>query len=646
MSLWNLLEGDLQFIIFGGKGGVGKTTLTAATGLYLAKLANKTLVFSADPAHSLCDSFDLEIGNKITQIADNLYGLEINAKELLEDLKDRYKEAIDEAFSQLLRGIDLPFERKVMRDIMDLSPPGLDELMALSKLNDVIKNREYDVIVIDTAAGAHAIRLLELPHLVNEWIERALRLHDQYRYLAPLEKCRSIVEGLKEDVAKIGTSLMDPKRTAFVVVTIPETMGTCVAEDMIEGLKSCGIPCKGIIINYVIPSGVECEYCVSRRKGQMERLREVYEKFPEYDIIEMPVFPQEVRGTDSLTNFAKALFEGKHEPGLPGRRTKIMEKTLPRITETPRLNLLEKDLMLILFGGKGGCGKTTCSAATGIYMAERGNKTLVLSTDPQRSLSDGFDQKIGGEATPIKGVENLYAVEVDTERLLEEWKEQHKEALLDIVEAATYLNRHDLYEFFEFSLPGMDELIAMVKLVELMKEGEYDLFILDTAPTGHTLRFLELPDMMSNWVKLLMNMRSKTQYITRVFFGRGIRDVADVFLEQTMGDVKRVKVALTSSQNEFIPVTILEDMAIMESERLVKTLNSYQIPVKQTVINRLVPSNPDCPYCASKMKMQQKSLKDVCEKFSDLKIIGMPLFPHEIRGIKDLRIFAKTLFDT
>jgi arsenite-transporting ATPase len=646
MPFQNLLRDCPQFLLFGGKGGVGKTTFAAATGLYLAGLGKKTLVFSVDPAHSLSDSFGFEIRNKITHVTDNLYGLEINAEELLEDLKGRYKEAIDEALSQLLRGIDMPFEREIMRDMMDLSPPGLDELMALSKLNDLIKDREYDHIVIDTAAGAHTIRLLELPHLVNEWMERALRLHDKYRLIAPLEKCRSIIEGLKEDVTNIRISLMDPNRTGFVVVTIPEAMGTYVTEDMIEGLKSCGIPCKGIIINYVVPSGVDCEYCISRRKEQMKRIREIYEKFSEYDIIEMPTFPQEVRGTYSLTNFAKVLFEGKHVPNLPSRRTEDIKRTLPTVVKTPRLNFLEKDLRLILFGGKGGCGKTTCSAATGIYMAERGKKTLVLSTDPQCSLSDSFDQKIGGEATLIKDVKNLYAVEVDTERLLEEWKEQHKEALLDIVEAATYLNRQDLYEFLDLSLPGMDELMALVKLVDLMKEGEYDLFILDTAPTGHTLRFLELPDKMSNWVKLLMKMRSKTQYIMRRFFGRSIRERADVFLEETMGEIERIKVTFMRPQTEFIPVTTLEELAIEETERLVATLKSYGIPVKQIVINGLVPPNPGCPYCTSKIETQRKGLKDVYEKFSSYKIIGMPLFPYEVRGIDALKKFAEALFGT
>jgi arsenite-transporting ATPase len=165
-----------------------------------------------------------------------------------------------------------------------------------------------------------------------------------------------------------------------------------------------------------------------------------------------------------------------------------------------------------------------------------------------------------------------------------------------------------------------------------MKESEYDLFVLGTAPSGRAFRFLEFPDIMSNWVELLMKMQSKTHYIIRTFFGRAIKEKADIFLEQTMSDIQRVKAAFTSTQTEFIPVTILEEMTIRESERLIENLNSYQIPVKQIVINGLVPPNPSCLYYTSKIEIQQKSLKEVYKKIPILKIIGMPPFPNEIRG--------------
>lgn len=640
----DLLKDGRKLILFGGKGGTGKTTCAAATGLYMAQAGKKTLVYSVNPAHCLSDSFGQTIGDRVTPIGgrDTLYGLEINANRLFEELKTTYRDTIDEVLGKMLKeGIDLPFESKVMRDAMNFTPPGVDELMALSKLSDIIKAREYDVIVIDTAAGAHTINLLSMPAQIYEWITMVLRLLDQYRAMMPMRRAKALMEDAKDDIEAMIEILSDPKQTAFVMVTIPEAMGTYVTEDMIAGLRSCGTECRDIVVNLCLPPGVECRYCLARRERQVTEIANVHKKFPDYNIVEVPLLPQEVKGEPGLMNFAKILFEGEYKT--PSLTVDAPDMSPSSIAQTPRLAVRE-DIQLILFGGKGGCGKTTSSAATGIYMAERGKKTLVLSTDPQRSLSDSFDQTIGEEATAIQGIHNLYGVEIDTEKLMSEWLDQHKEAILDIAEAGTYFKKEDLAEFFELSLPGMDEFVALIRLVDLMKEDTYDLFILDTAPTGHTYRLLELPDFMSRWTKLMLEMRSKTQYIVRRFFGRGLKERADIFLQDLKNDIERVRTAFRGTHTEFIPVTILEEMAILESERLVGFLHQYLIPVRQIIINGFVPPNPRCPYCSAKRMSQGKHFGDVCKKFPDLKAVGMPLFPHEMRGIDDLKEFAQALY--
>ena len=642
----DLLESDLKFLIFGGKGGTGKTTCAAATGLAMSNHGRKTLVYSVDRAHSLSDSFNQTIGNKVTKIdkVDNLYALETSAQQLFEDLKGQYREAIEEAFNQVLRGVDLPFEREFMRDIMDLAPPGLDELMALSKLNDIIKTRNYDLIVIDTAAGAHTIRLLQLPQLVEEWIEKALQLHDQYRFIMPLEECRSIIESLREDIATLRQSLVNPLQTVFIPVTIPETMGIYVTEDITKSLRALGIPYKSIIVNYVIPTHVKCDFCTRRRKEQIKRIAEIKQKFRGCTIIEAPLFLEQIRGLESLTNFAETLFEGKHELGSTRLRRGTPTYDLLHNDEKPGLDLSLENIRLVLFGGKGGCGKTTCSAATGVYAAKHGVKTLVLSTDPQRSLSDVFDQPIREDVTPIKGVDGLYALELDAEKLLKAFKNEHREEIMEIVTEATYLDKEDLGEFFELSLPGMDEVTAMVKLIDLTETEGYDLLILDTAPTGHTLRFLELPDMMSKWVKVLFKMRSKAQYIVHTFFGRSMRARSDLFLQKTLNDVRKIKATLSSRKTVFIPVTTLDEMATKESERLIATLRSYKIPIDQLIINRLAPANYDCDYCASKAQAERRVLQDFQKELPDIRFVKIPLFPDEVRGIDKLEDFTKVLF--
>jgi len=649
MSLSDLLGRDVRFVFCGGKGGVGKTIVSAAIGLWTVRHGEKTLIFSTDPAHSLSDAFNVKIGNRLTQIdeAGNLYGFEMSSQKVLEDLKERYRDIIEKALNQFLRrGLDLPFERQLLHDIMDFSPPGLDELMALSKLNDILTDYEFDRVVIDTAAGAHAIRLIELPGIVDKWLETAFRLVKKFENMMSLDEVRLFLLEQRLKLKRLSESVLNPKRAVLVAITIPEALGISVAEHMIKGFKSCGISCTNIIVNFVVPSDVKCNYCLLRRQGQMKRISEIQEKFPECNIIEMPQFPHQVMGIETLSNFAEILFGGNSKPKISSVEAETSKSLLPRIEESPRLGLPDKNL--VLFGGKGGCGKTTCSAATGIYMASHGKKTLVLSTDPQHSLSDSFDQEVGYEITPIKGVNNLYAMEIDAEKLLKEWREENREALIEIAENATYMEREDISQFLDLSLPGMDELMAQRELQRLMRKAEYDLYILDTAPTGHTLRFLELPDMMSKWVRVLVQMHSKTRYILQTFFGRRAQRLQrkpEIFLEQTMRDIDIIKAILKSRNTEFVPVTILEEMAIKESERLLQTLTSYKMQVRQIVCNGINPHNPDCPYCISKREMQQKELQSSCEKFAPYKIVGMPMFPHEIRGIEDLFNFGKVLFE-
>lgn len=652
VSLSYLLKKEsLQLIFFGGKGGVGKTTCASAAGVYAADHGKKTLVFSVDPAPSLSDSFGLKIGEEITEIngIGNLHALEINVEKEYEAFKEKSREEIEEVIAETFGGgFDMPFEREVMRDIMEYSPPGLDELMALTKLNDIVKTREYDLIVVDTAAGTHTIRLLETPDLLHGWVSKALVLLDKYRYVMNLPKSRRLIEDFENDIEWLMEALTNPGRTEFVTVTIPEAMGIQVTEMMLKGLQACKVHAESIVVNYAIPPHLKCGYCTSRRKGQTKRIREIHEKFHIYKIIEVPLFPQQVSGLESLMNFAKVMFEEGYKPKFQTTRAAgVTEGPISSVSKTPRINISSEDLQFILFGGKGGCGKTTSSAATAIHMARLGRRTLVISTDPQHSLPDSFDQRLGDGVTPIQGVDNLYALEIDAEKLFKEWMEKHRGDILEIACGATVFDKDDVAGFFDESLgPGMDEFMALLKIANLMKQGEYDLFILDTAPTGHTLRLLQLPDLMSKWVRLIAKMRSKTQYIVTRFFGRKLRDKADVFLEDLINDVGRVKAILTNQRRtEFIAATTLDEMAIKETERLVASLKSLGIRAEQIIVNGLVPPNLDCEWCASETGMQQKELQDVRRRFSDLKIVEMPLFPHEIRGIDDLTMFGTTLLE-
>ncbi len=637
------LNKNLKLIFFGGKGGAGKTTCAAAAALHVASSNpdKKILVFSTDPAHSLSDSFDQQIGDKETLIkgikANNLYALEINTKKLLEDERQWYKPRIDK---QLRESHQITLEREFMKRAWDLIPPGFDELMSLLKLNDLVEDKEYDIIVVDTAAGAHTIRLLELPEKQGWWLDRALELFSRWsripagvspkiakRHIAPIIEIRDKFKTLDEGLKKLRALFRDSTKSNFILITIPEKMGIDVTTDMMDSLKHCGIAYDTIIVNYII-SSTKCDFCASRRKFQTQHIREIHDKFSDCSIIELPLFPKAVRGKD-LSDFSKVLFGGKHS--IKNFKVKIQGA----YKRTQRLKL-PKDIRFLLFGGKGGVGKTTSSAATGIYMASD-KKVLVISTDPQRYLSDSFDQKLPeSNIAKVNEINNLYALEIDTEKAMNEFKKSHEEEIMQLVAKDI-----DVKDFLDF-VPGMDEIMALMRIADLLVEEKYELLILDTAPTGHTLAFMELPDIFSKWTQLLMEIRIKTRHLMYLY-KRNVKYKIDLFLEKLIRDAKQVKSILKDLTTNFIPVTTLDEMAINETEHLIKSLQSYQINVKQIIVNGLVSPNK-CSYCASAFNLQQKNFQKLRERFRDFEIISMQLFPYEIYGIDKLKKFANALF--
>src|SRR3989338_9605162 len=151
--------------------------------------------------------------------------------------------------------------------------------------------------------------------------------------------------------------------------------------------------------------------------------------------------------------------------------------------------LKDGKLKLILFGGKGGVGKTTCAVSTGLYLA-MDFRTLIISTDPAHSISDSLGQSIGDEIKEVKGIKNLSAIEISAEKSLSKFKRRYENQIRKIMDTSTYLDREDIDSIFDLPIPGIDEVMGFKTIVDLIEEGKFDKYIVDTAPTGHALRLL------------------------------------------------------------------------------------------------------------------------------------------------------------
>jgi len=305
--------------------------------------------------------------------------------------------------------------------------------------------------------------------------------------------------------------------------------------------------------------------------------------------------------------------------------------------------LQNKSLQFILFGGKGGVGKTTMAAATALELA-REKKVLVFTTDPAPSLADSFGQTIGNEPTAIIGAPNLFAMEIDAQKVLAEFKEEYGREILDILQQGTYLADEETEEVFRLDIPGLDEVMSLKKITDFMENSDYQLYIVDTAPTGHTLRLLLLPELLDNWIKFLATLRWKYHAIRRQFARKEQYEKADQFLSEMKRAVKRVKALLQDvERTEFVVVTIAERMAISETEHLIKSLEQMSIPSRHIIMNNLFPPEKS-DFAQTRRKTQDKYLREMQAQFSSHIITEVVLQPTEVQGLSSLQKLGTLLF--
>jgi arsenite/tail-anchored protein-transporting ATPase len=621
---------DKKLILFGGKGGVGKTTCAAATALHIASQGKKTLILSTDPAHSLSDSFEQKIGNTITNIKDNLDALEIDAASLLKTYKKRYGELIKQIADE-----GTFFSKGEIQEFFDLSLPGMDELMALVKIIDILGEGNYEVLILDTAPTGHTIRFLESPDVLTAYVKVLSEMRQKHKVVVSMmvgryikDKADEFLENMHKNVENIRSILQDATMTSFVIVTIPEAMSVYETEKLVQVLERHHIPIDTIVVNGMMQD--YCAFCASRMHNQEQYIEEIMKKLGKYDIKEIPLFPYEIQGKQ-LETFSKHMF-GEESESQPPKQQEPVE--MP-----PGESLkIKHDLEFILFGGKGGVGKTSCAAAVALHESKH-KKVLLFSTDPAHSLSDSFEQEIGDSITAIN--DNLDALEIDADKLLNALKERYKKEIHAFFSSvfkqsgsatidAPY-DRKVMEDLFDLRPPGIDEIMALQTMMELMKKKKYDLFILDTAPSGHTIRLLELPEIAEAWVRTLSEIVEK--YPISFEIGDTLNDMLDT--------IKNVRKVLTNTEKtEFVIVTIPEAMGVLETQDVLERLHNLKMPTTYMIINKIIPAT-ECNFCRSKRIEQSKYIKKLKEL--QLKIVPVELFEKEIKG-EDLHTLSKVLF--
>jgi arsenite-transporting ATPase len=302
-------------------------------------------------------------------------------------------------------------------------------------------------------------------------------------------------------------------------------------------------------------------------------------------------------------------------------------------------------MRIILVTGKGGVGKTTVSAATAVLAAERGHRTLVMSTDPAHSLGDAFDVPLGDSPTTV--IPNLDAQQIDSQLRLEESWGAVRDHLADLFDWSG-LHGIEAEELTVF--PGMDELFSLASVREHARSGDYDVIIVDCAPTAETLRLLSLPEVMSWYMDKLFPASRRVAKVVRPVLSRvtampvaddAVFDAVVKFYEKLDGIKELLSdPAVTTARLVMNP----EKMVIAEARRTYTYLGLFGYSVDSAIVNRVLPAAVEDPYFDRWRKIQERHLADVEEGFAGTDIRRLRLFEEEMVGVDLLRTVGLELY--
>ena len=312
---------NARYLFFGGKGGVGKTTAASATALYLLNKLKKDesiLLFSTDPAHSLSDSLEVKIGNRLVEVKQlrgaRLFAYEMDARIALERFREQHGKVLAEIAE---RGTLL--DEDDINELLSLSLPGMDEVMSLFELSELDREGAYAHVVVDTAPSGHTSRLLRLPEVFDRMVKALDLMGDKHRYIMAhfarrkpaADEVDIFLRDLTQRIESVRNVLHDEEQTSFTLVTIPEAMSVRETERYLDVLREQHVPVRDLIVNRVEQEHDDCEYCRARVRSQRPWLKQIKSLFRDLRHHQLPLMADEVRGIDDLKKIGRLIWEPK-----------------------------------------------------------------------------------------------------------------------------------------------------------------------------------------------------------------------------------------------------------------------------------------------------------------------------------------------
>lgn len=619
----------LQLIMFSGKGGVGKTTLSCGFARRWAQQFpnEQILLLSTDPAHSLGDVLQMPVSNtpRSTKDLPNLTVRALDAAALLQDFKSNYG-----AVLELLVERGSFVQKEDLSPIWNLSWPGLDELMGVLEIQRLLREKVVDRIVVDMAPSGHTLNLFSLMDFLDEFLS-ALELFQQKhrvisqsftRHYTP-DEADSFLLNLKDDLVNGRQLLQDETQTACLVVAIAEWMSLLETKRFLDALKALKIPFGGLLINHVLPTSSDHLDQHAEQQHLLAKFIDLAESKPLAIAPQQPTEPVGEHALDQLINQVQVapakLLPPKSQP------IHFPQKISPGFAD-----FVAEGRKLILVGGKGGVGKTTVAAAIAWGLAQQhpDKKIRVISIDPAHSLGDALGTQL--EHLPILITKNLSAQEIDPKQVIDDFRQQYLWELAEMMSgesSAADSTTKIAYgpeawrKIVSQTLPGIDEMLSLVAVLKLLESKEQDLVVLDTAPTGHLLRLLEMPTALGDWLSWIFKLWIKYQNVLgRTEFMNRLRTLR----QQVVQTQKKLQ---DSQHTEFIGVFQAHSAITAETQRLVASLSNRGVAQRYLVNNRF----------------ESESLA-LSELFPQQTIVRLPTFPHSITPTEQVAKAADLLF--
>ncbi|MBN2117033.1 MAG: TRC40/GET3/ArsA family transport-energizing ATPase [Anaerolineales bacterium] len=312
------------------------------------------------------------------------------------------------------------------------------------------------------------------------------------------------------------------------------------------------------------------------------------------------------------------------------------------------------DRRYIMFGGKGGLGKTTFSAATAYWLAKRGYKVLVFSVDPQASLSDIFEKDIFGKG-PVEIMPNLFAQEIDADQRIREYQDEIRQKILDMYGLDQVPEEIENYIQAAAAEPAMEESAIFDEVVDIVVSGEYDYYIYDLVPLGHALYYLSMASVYDQWIDKITGLREEMAEYDQV--AAVMRREKETEEDKILKELQYIKHRINASSSiltdkvktAFYFVLIPEEMIILDTQKAAGLFAKYDVPLSGYIVNRVIPPElaadniPD--YLRNRMEMQKKYLHKIEQTFGSEVLTNVPEFERDITGLPMIERVANALFE-